>query len=300
MRAACPLVLAFALLAPAQSIAQQTGGLNDSNVRVPLPVPKAVRPSTAAEAQSNTSEQSSEESQTEPSPGSADRVRVISPGRRTPDDQDSTAQDQDTTDGDTETTSIEQRPVTPLRRRVDGNEDEGTSEAVEDEDTAAATERAEEEGEDAKEENGRARWQNARARRFKTAPESKGIVSFETPTSIVPIEPVSTELKTGATLRQLDKMTGKIVTFDLGAGEDRQIARLRVRLDACRAPSDNDLHGTMAYLKVWDLKQQNADTLFSGWMFAESPALSALDHPRYDVWVISCTTDSAVASGGNE
>jgi len=54
-------------------------------------------------------------------------------------------------------------------------------------------------------------------------------------------------------------------------------------------------------VKVWDQKaDDDLAAEFSGWMFADSPALSALDHPRYDLWVINCTTSSAGASAGSE
>ena len=119
-------------------------------------------------------------------------------------------------------------------------------------------------------------------------------------TSGAPIAAPNTGLRGGARLRQLDKMTGSIQTFDIAVGQTLQVERLMVRLDACRSPSDNDTHGTMAYLKIWDTKTEDAPATFTGWMFAESPALSALDHPRYDVWVINCTTASAEASAGNE
>ena len=80
----------------------------------------------------------------------------------------------------------------------------------------------------------------------------------------------------------------------------RLVSVLSVKLDACRSPSDHDTHGTMAHLKIWDMKRGDAKAIFAGWMFAESPALSALDHPRYDLWVINCTTLSAETSAGNE
>ena len=115
-----------------------------------------------------------------------------------------------------------------------------------------------------------------------------------------PIETPETALRKGAQLRQLDKMTGTIVTFELEVGETRDVARLRVKLDACRAPDDNDRHGTMAFLHIWDTKNADAEPAFTGWMFAESPALSALDHPRYDLWVISCTTVSGETSAASE
>ena len=128
--------------------------------------------------------------------------------------------------------------------------------------------------------------------RFKPAP-------FKTPeVPMVPelIAPVETVLKPGARLRQLDKMTGQAETVELAAGEEAMVDRLRVRLEACRAPEDNGEHGTMAFLKVWDSNEEAGVPVFSGWMFAESPALSAMDHPRYDLWVMSCTTASGEGS----
>jgi hypothetical protein len=128
--------------------------------------------------------------------------------------------------------------------------------------------------------------------RFKPAP-------FKTPeVPMVPelIPPVETVQKAGARLRQLDKMTGQSETVEVAAGEEVMLDRLRVRLEACRAPEDNGEHGTMAFLKIWDSKETSESPVFSGWMFAESPALSAMDHARYDVWVMSCTTVSGDGS----
>jgi len=114
------------------------------------------------------------------------------------------------------------------------------------------------------------------------------------------ITPVETVARPGARLRQLDKMTGATRTFEVGAGETREGERLSIRLAACRAPEDNAVHGTKAFLKIWDRKYDRAEPDFSGWMFAESPALSALDHPRFDVWVISCTTSEGAVASGSE
>ena len=126
--------------------------------------------------------------------------------------------------------------------------------------------------------------------RFKQAPERQASFKPQEDAIAVPINSPRTRLKKGARLRQLDKMTGQIQTYDIAVGELVQVARLRIRLDACRSPGDNTTHGTMAFIKVWDTKHAESDPEFSGWMFAESPALSALDHPRYDLWVINCTT----------
>ena len=109
-----------------------------------------------------------------------------------------------------------------------------------------------------------------------------------------------TELKAGARLRKLDKMTGRSTTFELVAGEKATIDRLEIRLEACRAPADNAVQGTIAFLRIRDTRESDARPAFSGWMFAESPAISALDHPRYDLWVISCITSDTGAAGPSE
>ena len=132
--------------------------------------------------------------------------------------------------------------------------------------------------------------------RFKPAPfRTLGI-----PEQAEPIEPVETAERQGARMRQLDKMTGRTRTFEIAAGTEERVDRLRVRLEACRSPEDNAQHGTMAFVQIWDTRRAGDPPVFSGWMFAESPALSALDHPRYDVWVISCTTSPGEAPAASE
>jgi hypothetical protein len=132
--------------------------------------------------------------------------------------------------------------------------------------------------------------------RFKPAP----FRTLEIPREPELIEPVDTAPQAGARMRQLDKMTGRTLTFDIAAGAEEMVDRLLVRLGACRAPQDNAQHGTMALVQIWDTKRAGDAPVFSGWMFADSPALSALDHPRYDVWVISCTTSPGEAPAVSE
>jgi len=136
----------------------------------------------------------------------------------------------------------------------------------------------------------------ARDGRFKPAP----FRTLEIPQQAELIEPVETAPRAGARMRQLDKMTGRARTFEIAAGTEEMVDRLRVRLEACRSPEDNALHGTMAFVQIWDTKRVEDTPVFSGWMFAESPALSAMDHPRYDIWVISCTTSSGDAPVASE
>ena len=90
----------------------------------------------------------------------------------------------------------------------------------------------------------------------------------------------------GAELRVLDKMTGIVSDYDLAVGQSQAEGRLTVQLDDCRYPSDLPTGEAYAHLTILD--SDLAAPAFKGWMVASSPALSALDHPRYDVWVLRC------------
>lgn len=96
----------------------------------------------------------------------------------------------------------------------------------------------------------------------------------------------------GGLLRVLDKLSGALVDVDLSRGEARTNGRLTVQLDDCRYPVDDPASDAEAHLTLHVAPQ--VDPVFAGWMVASSPALSALDHPRYDVWVLRCDTPAAV------
>jgi hypothetical protein len=95
----------------------------------------------------------------------------------------------------------------------------------------------------------------------------------------------------GAQLRFLDKLTSETGDVTLSRGQSAKFGRLVVRLDACRYPTGNPASDAEAHLTV--IEESTEATLFNGWMLASSPALSALDHPRYDVWVLSCILPEA-------
>jgi hypothetical protein len=90
----------------------------------------------------------------------------------------------------------------------------------------------------------------------------------------------------GAVLRGLDKVNGQVVDMELAVGEAARMGRLTVTLEECRYPVDNPAGDAFALVRV-DAEGLEAPA-FEGWMIASSPALSALEHPRYDVWVIRC------------
>lgn len=127
---------------------------------------------------------------------------------------------------------------------------------------------------------------------FKPAPP--GVVLPPEPAAPVERPPVTSVPADVAVLRGLDKMTGAITTFELRVGEVRDWERLSVTLGACRLPGPGAPPDAFAWLEIRDRRRAEPD--FRGWMVASSPALSTLDHPRYDLWVLSCRTSSGEAS----
>ncbi len=96
----------------------------------------------------------------------------------------------------------------------------------------------------------------------------------------------------GAKLRLLDKLTGQITNMDLSNGQSQSVGKLTVMLDSCRYPTGNQTAEAEAHVTVIDAS--STTPVFNGWMIASSPALSALDHPRYDVWVMRCDVPDLV------
>lgn len=87
-------------------------------------------------------------------------------------------------------------------------------------------------------------------------------------------------------LRALDTITGVVEDMELAVGDTTVYERLMISVKECRYPRGNISADAFAYLVIRDVRE----TLpaFEGWMIASSPALSALEHPRYDVWVLRC------------
>jgi len=93
----------------------------------------------------------------------------------------------------------------------------------------------------------------------------------------------------GALLRGLDKVAGAASDISLSVGQTAQFGTISVTLKECRYPADDPSSNAFAYLVVTD--PNTSQPVFEGWMIADSPALSALDHQRYDVWVMRCRID---------
>ena len=97
-----------------------------------------------------------------------------------------------------------------------------------------------------------------------------------------------TQSAPGAILRGLDKLNGKVVDIELPAGSSVQFDRLTITLTECRYPAGNPAGNAYAGLQITETGREGV--VFSGWMIASSPALSAMEHARYDVWVLRCKT----------
>ena len=91
----------------------------------------------------------------------------------------------------------------------------------------------------------------------------------------------------GAILRALDKTLGRPTDIELSNGQAVVFGRIAIRMFECRYPIDNPSSDAFAHVQVLELE---GTELFDGWMVASSPALVALEHPRYDVWVLRCNT----------
>lgn len=96
---------------------------------------------------------------------------------------------------------------------------------------------------------------------------------------------------TGAVLRGLDRVSTDLADFELANGENYLFGPLLVTLKECRYPRDNPSGDAFAYLTVED--RLLGSLIFEGWMIGSSPALNAMDHSRYDIWVLRCKTSSA-------
>jgi len=94
----------------------------------------------------------------------------------------------------------------------------------------------------------------------------------------------------------LDKITGRTISFDEAIGETVQFGALQVTARACYTRPPTEATNTDAFVEVDEVTLQGEIMrIFTGWMFASSPGLHAVEHPIYDVWL----TDCASPAGGS-
>ena len=92
-----------------------------------------------------------------------------------------------------------------------------------------------------------------------------------------------------ALLQGLDKITARVSTIEAPLGLTIRFGTLDIVVKRCHKRPPEEPPETTAYLEIRERRQgESTHRLFSGWMFGSSPAVSAIEHPVYDVWVVDC------------
>ncbi len=98
----------------------------------------------------------------------------------------------------------------------------------------------------------------------------------------------------------LDKITATITTFEVPVNKTKQFGTLQVTPRICYSRPITEAPKTTSFVEVNELLLTGSlKRIFTGWMFAASPGLNAVEHPVYDVWLTNCKTPAAETSEGN-
>jgi hypothetical protein len=121
-----------------------------------------------------------------------------------------------------------------------------------------------------------------------TSPQPDDTIVTEMPTQKIE--------NTRAVFSGLDKITGRTISFDAAIGETVQFGALQVTARVCYTRPPTEATNTDAFVQVDEVTLQGeVKRIFSGWMFAASPGLHAVEHPVYDVWLTDCGSPVKVA-----
>ncbi|USG59481.1 DUF2155 domain-containing protein [Sneathiella marina] len=102
-------------------------------------------------------------------------------------------------------------------------------------------------------------------------------------------------------LRALDKVTARTLDLYVPIDEMAEFGSLSIHPRKCLKRPPEEPPETSTFLVITEVNEGvDPIRLFSGWMFASSPAINALEHPVYDVWVIDCRISEPDASAGKE
>ena len=92
-----------------------------------------------------------------------------------------------------------------------------------------------------------------------------------------------------AVLQGLDKVTARVSTLSVAIGDTVRFGTLEIVVRHCDKRPPEEAPESSAFLDIWQARPGEVSvSLFRGWMFASSPALSALEHSVYDIWVLDC------------
>jgi len=115
--------------------------------------------------------------------------------------------------------------------------------------------------------------------------ENKGLDASAYEVTAVSFDPPLPKAR--AHLKALDKLTGRLTDLELTIGDSALFETLEVSLAACYKNPETETPESAAFLQVADTLT-GREEVFSGWMYASSPSLSAMEHAIYDVWVVDC------------
>jgi len=114
---------------------------------------------------------------------------------------------------------------------------------------------------------------------------------------VIPEPPSQKITNKGALFSGLDKITGRIITFDAAIGETVQFGALQVTPRICYTRPPTETSNTDAFIEVDEVTLQGeVKRIFTGWVFAASPGLHAVEHPIYDVWLTDCKNPVVAAT----
>jgi len=99
-----------------------------------------------------------------------------------------------------------------------------------------------------------------------------------------------------AVLQGLDKVTARVSTIEAPVGEVVRFGTLEIIARTCEKRPPEEPPESASFVDIWEVRPgEPAVSIFRGWMFASSPALSAMEHPVYDVWVLDCRRIASTA-----
>lgn len=99
----------------------------------------------------------------------------------------------------------------------------------------------------------------------------------------------------------LDKITGRIVSFEVAVDETVQFGSLQMTARVCFTKPPTEAPNTTSFVEVYDTDADGeTKKVFSGWMFAASPGLHGLEHPVYDIWLVDCKGGTEVIAEPKE
>ena len=96
---------------------------------------------------------------------------------------------------------------------------------------------------------------------------------------------------TSVLLRGVDKITGRTNTTEIEVGIPTTIGDIRITLERCLKAPPEETPENSAFFFMEEITGETANVIFNGWMFSSNPALSAMEHPIYDIWVLECNVE---------